>query len=73
MAILNTLTLSQPTFLGLGIDGAVAALRRAIRAAESRRQLAQLDDRMLADIGLGRAEAVAEAERAPWDLSPRRR
>ena len=32
-----------------------------------------LDDRMLKDIGLSRADALAEAARAPWDLGPPRR
>lgn len=40
---------------------AVAALDR------SRRSLRLLDDRLLRDIGLTRAEAISEADRAPWD------
>ncbi|WP_137127511.1 DUF1127 domain-containing protein [Roseomonas sp. HF4] len=48
-------------------------LRRALHAVESRRQLAQMDRRMLADIGISRAEALEEAARAPWDLTPRGR
>lgn len=43
-----------------------------LRAVATRRQLARLDDRMLKDIGITRAEALAEAGRAPWDLGPRR-
>ncbi|MFO1080461.1 MAG: DUF1127 domain-containing protein [Reyranellaceae bacterium] len=35
--------------------------------ARSRRQLAQLDDRLLRDIGLDRATARLEAERAFWE------
>jgi uncharacterized protein YjiS (DUF1127 family) len=38
------------------------------RALVTRRQLAQMDDRMLRDIGLSRAEALHEANRWPWDL-----
>jgi uncharacterized protein YjiS (DUF1127 family) len=38
------------------------------RTAETRRQLGALSPRLLADIGLTRAEAEAEAERWPWDL-----
>lgn len=34
--------------------------------ARERRALARLDDRMLADIGLGRAEAWAEADKPFW-------
>jgi uncharacterized protein YjiS (DUF1127 family) len=36
-------------------------LRRA------RKHLARLDDHLLCDIGLTRADAMAEARRAPWD------
>jgi uncharacterized protein YjiS (DUF1127 family) len=52
--------------------GWLAWLRRVLRAVESRRHLAGMDDRMLADIGISRAEALREASRAPWDLAPRR-
>jgi uncharacterized protein YjiS (DUF1127 family) len=48
-------------------------LRRCIQTIRSRRQLAELDDRLLSDIGISRAEALEEASRAPWDLAPRRR
>jgi len=50
-----------------------AWLRRVLDASESRRHLAEMDPRMLADIGISRAEALDEAARAPWDLTPRRR
>jgi uncharacterized protein YjiS (DUF1127 family) len=48
-------------------------LRRVLQAVESRRHLAEMDQRMLSDIGISRAEAVREATRAPWDLAPPRR
>lgn len=48
-------------------------LRRVLQAIESRRHLAGMDARMLADIGISRAEALTEAARAPWDLTPPRR
>ncbi|MBR0648296.1 DUF1127 domain-containing protein [Roseomonas terrae] len=48
-------------------------LRRVLHAAESRRHLAEMDRRMLSDIGISRAEALEEAARAPWDLTARRR
>ena len=35
--------------------------------ARSRRRLAVLDDHLLADIGLSRDEALAEASRTVWD------
>ena len=38
------------------------------RARRTRRLLAEMDDRMLADIGIGRGDALMEASRAPWDI-----
>lgn len=56
------------------LSQAAAFLTRAFRAAQTRRQLAAMDDRMLSDIGISRLDALAEAGRAPWDLaSPDRR
>ena len=49
----------------------LARLGEMWRTAESRRHLARLDDRMLKDIGLSRADALAEAARPPWDLDRR--
>jgi len=46
---------------------------RAWRNAVTRRELVELDDRMLADIGVTRAAIMAEMDRFPWDDSPRRR
>jgi len=48
-------------------------LRRALQAIESRRKLAEMDRRMLSDIGVTRSQALEEAARAPWDLAPWRR
>ena len=42
------------------------------RTAETRRELGTLDPRLLADIGITRAEAAREAERWPWDVEPNR-
>ena len=42
-------------------------------AARTRRHLAGMDARMLRDIGIGPADAQAEAARWPWDLGPTRR
>lgn len=44
----------------------LAEMRRAQR---TRRLLAEMDDRLLSDIGIGRGEALMEASRAPWDTS----
>ncbi len=51
----------------------LARLHLVLRTVRTRRLLARLDDRALRDIGLSRAEALAEAGRAPWDLGPPRR
>ena len=40
---------------------------RAIGLRRSRRQLSALDDHMLADIGVTRRDAMAEAQRPVWD------
>lgn len=45
-------------------------VRHIIRVTISRRELLDRDPRLLADIGLSGAEALAEAERAPWDTLP---
>lgn len=54
----------------LGV-GSLARLPSRLLAASalkrSRHSLRQLDDRLLRDIGLTRAEALSEADRAPWD------
>ena len=42
------------------------------RVAETRRELGTLNPRLLADIGVTRAEAAQEAERWPWDPGPNR-
>jgi uncharacterized protein YjiS (DUF1127 family) len=49
-----------------------ARIVRMRRVAETRRELGTLNPRLLADIGLTRAEAAAEAERWPWDLDTSR-
>jgi uncharacterized protein YjiS (DUF1127 family) len=73
---MTTRTLPTPYDYRAGMapgTGWADRLRRVLQAAESRRQLAALDSRMLSDIGISRAEAIEEARRAPWDLAPRRR
>ena len=42
------------------------------RTVTTRQGLLDLDDHLLNDIGLDRAAALAEARRAPWDVSPPR-
>ena len=44
-----------------------------LRARRTRLMLTEMDDRMLADIGIGRGDALTEASRPMWDLGPWRR
>lgn len=46
-------------------------LAEAMRTIETRSHLAEMDARMLKDIGVTRGQAEAEANRAPWDLAMR--
>ena len=46
----------------------VSFVRHVFAIAEQRRQLAELSDQQLADVGLTRDEALAEAGRPFWDL-----
>ncbi len=64
------LTRSRSASCGVRVakGGWLAWLAAAMRAIETRRHLAQMDDRMLKDIGISRTEALEEARRAPWDL-----
>ncbi len=45
-------------------------LVRLYKDAITRRALASLDDRALSDIGISRAQAQFESERAVWELVP---
>lgn len=56
---------AAPSLAGLW-DG----LRRAWVAHRTRRQLRELDDHLLRDLGLSRADVAREMSRAPWDLDP---
>lgn len=53
-------------------SAALAGIRHMLKVARSRRRLATMDDRLLADIGVSRGEALFEASRAPWDSEARR-
>jgi uncharacterized protein YjiS (DUF1127 family) len=39
-----------------------------LQARRTRRHLAEMDDRLLADIGTSRADAATEANRPFWDI-----
>lgn len=47
---------------------ALTRLAEMRRAHRTRKLLAEMDDRLLSDIGIGRGEALMEASRAPWDV-----
>ncbi|MCW3473161.1 DUF1127 domain-containing protein [Limobrevibacterium gyesilva] len=60
-----------------GVRGALergwAMLRIWIRVLSTRRDLAEMDDRMLSDLGISRAQADFELSQTPWTLTRRRR
>lgn len=45
-----------------------ARFRRALRVMATRPDASRLDDRMLSDLGISRAQAHFEASRAPWRI-----
>jgi uncharacterized protein YjiS (DUF1127 family) len=47
-------------------------LAAMVHARRTRRLLTEMDDRMLADIGIDRGQAHMEARRPMWDLAARR-
>ena len=47
--------------------GAVQVLRDLFALRRQRRQLSDLDDHLLSDIGITRDEAIREGERRAWD------
>ncbi len=57
---------SRPQSLGRKLTGFLQ--RSAV--VRSRRALGRLDDHLLRDIGVGRADALAEAARPNWDVLP---
>jgi uncharacterized protein YjiS (DUF1127 family) len=70
MAILNART--RPVFWLRPSLPALPSLHAMLRAVITRRYLAEMDDRMLKDIGISRTDARQEAERLPWDITPPR-
>jgi uncharacterized protein YjiS (DUF1127 family) len=64
------LTQSLPATLGHpwhGMQAGWRQVRRWWQLAEERRQLATMDERMLKDIGLSRADVLQESARPFWD------
>lgn len=70
-ASLHTATLATRQVQSVGSTPRLMTLVHAALAAHRQRQfLARIDDRTLADIGLTRSDALAEADRPFWDLPP---
>jgi uncharacterized protein YjiS (DUF1127 family) len=64
MAVLNIRAPALPRLMLARLP----PFRLMLRAIATRRQLAAMDDRMLQDIGISRADALREADRLPWDV-----
>lgn len=71
MAIRSSLSFGSLWRLAPAPKAPRPGLRAMLQAIRTRRQLAGMDDRMLRDIGISRVDALREAERLPWDLTPR--
>ena len=56
-----------------GLHRAGTWLHRMVQVAGTRGHLAEMDARMLADVGLSRSDAFMEMNRAPWDIMEARR
>jgi uncharacterized protein YjiS (DUF1127 family) len=50
------------------VKGTASIVAAALSVNQERHELAQLDDRMLADIGLNRHDVVRETSKAFWDF-----
>ena len=73
-ASLHTATLATRSVQSRGLFHRLFdAVDRAVVLHNQRRALAEMDDARLDDLGLSRAEALAEAQRPVWDGAPRRR
>lgn len=70
---MSSFVLTRPTARRLAPSrpvGWLGWLAAALRAIETRRHLAEMDARMLRDIGITHIDAAEEANRAPWDIAP---
>jgi uncharacterized protein YjiS (DUF1127 family) len=64
----DLLVRTQPEVVVERVSALGRIVRRIIEVRRQREALMALDDRMLADIGLGRSEAYREASRSMLDL-----
>jgi len=51
----------------------LARFEQMREVAAGRRAIARMDERLLADIGLSRGQALEEVSRRPWDVAPKPR
>ncbi|HTI03015.1 MAG TPA: DUF1127 domain-containing protein [Acidisoma sp.] len=59
--------ITQPRRTGY-VQGLRGLLRAMWKAHRARRELAAMDDRFWADMGIGRGEVLMESRRPFWDL-----
>ena len=59
--------------IGYSVSDAIArgwhSVRAVARALTTRQRLLDMDDRMLADLGISRAQAQFELSRSAWDIA----
>lgn len=67
-----TFNATQEAIVNIEMPAMIARLFHSVDEAltiwSTRRELANLDDRTLQDLGVSRAQAEFEARRLPWDL-----
>lgn len=61
---------ARSTGHGAGWSHLADRLRVMVRTWTTRRSLLAMTSRELADIGISRSVALAEARRMPWDITP---
>ena len=71
MATRSILSFSPPRTRAVSWHDVWQRARTITRVRTTRRILAEMDDRLLADIGVSRSEAIVEANRPFWDVDGR--
>jgi hypothetical protein len=69
-SILTNLTTGNRHQAGSRWDHFVAAFGTVLRVHATRQALAEMPAHLLADVGVSRPAALAEAARLPWDIAP---
>ena len=68
---ISFLTSAPSRSVGMRVRQAWSTVRAMARARATRRLLAEMDGRMLADIGVSRAQADVEVSRPFWEYEAR--